>query len=171
MSEELRSILLGTSGLAVAGLVALFLTVSRGGVVAGTTSVQPAVRIILLAVLFQAAHFGEEVATGFHQRFPELLGLTPWSLRFFVSFNLAWLAVWAVAAWGLALRWWAALFPLWFLGIGCAANGLAHPAFALRVGGYFPGLFTSPLVGILGVLVLRQLYAVTGERQPSLGAV
>jgi hypothetical protein len=53
------------------------------------------------------------------------------------------------------------LFPLWFLGIACALNGLAHPLLALRSGGYFPGLITSPLVGVAGVLLLWRTLRVT----------
>ena len=50
-------------------------------------------------------------------------------------------------------------------------NGLAHPLLAARTGGYFPGLFSSPLVGVVvGVLLLRRLFLVTGEPHSSLGA-
>ena len=115
MSEELRSILLGTAGLSVAGVIALFLALARGGVQAGEAELRAAVRLGGVAVLFQAAHFAEELATGFHLRFPALLGLSPWSLRFFVTFNLFWLVVWGLSLWGLRARWRAALFPLWFL--------------------------------------------------------
>jgi len=166
MTDELRSVLLGTSGLSLAALAAMLLAIWRGGVVADSVSLQSAVRVVVVAVVLQGAHFTEEAATGFYRRFPELLGLTPWSFRFFVSFNLAWLAIWAIAAWGLAARQWAALFPLWFLGIGCVVNGIAHPAMSLAVGGYVPGLITSPFVGVVGVLVLRQLTAITGNANP-----
>jgi hypothetical protein len=54
-----------------------------------------------------------------------------------------------------------ALFPLWFLAIGSAANGVAHPLLAAARGGYFPGLATSPLVGVAGVLLLASLARVT----------
>lgn len=161
MTEELRSILLGTAGLSAAAAVALFLTLARG--TAGSqTQLLGAVRLGMATVLFQAAHFGEEWATGFHRRFPELLGLTPWSLRFFVTFNVVWLAVWLVSLRGLGARRRMALFPLWFLGLGGIANGAAHPLLSLRTGDYFPGLVTSPFVGIAGVLLLRSLWAVTG---------
>jgi len=163
MSEELRSILLGTAGLSVAGVIALFLALARGGVQAGEAELRAAVRLGGVAVLFQAAHFAEELATGFHLRFPALLGLSPWSLRFFVTFNLFWLVVWGLSLWGLRARWRAALFPLWFLGLGCVANGLAHPAFSLRTGGYFPGLVTSPLVGVVGIFLLRRLSVITAR--------
>jgi hypothetical protein len=114
MTEELRSILVGTAGLSVAGVVALLLTLARGGVVASRTELRAAVRLAFAVVLVQAAHFAEELTTGFHRRFPELLGLSPWSLRFFVSFNLVWLAIWGLSLWGLNARRRTALFPLWF---------------------------------------------------------
>ena len=161
MSEGLRSILTGTAGLSVAAVIALLLTLARGGVDADPTRLRKAVRVTVVAILFQSAHFAEELATGFHERFPVLLGLAPWSLRFFVPFNLIWLALWTLSLFGLAARWRAALFPLWFLGLGCVANGIAHPLFSLRTGGYFPGLVTSPVVGIVGVFLLRRLSRVT----------
>lgn len=170
MSEELRSILLGTGGLGVAAVIAVFLTVLRGGVDAGAAGLRAALRLVAFTILLQAAHFAEELATGFHRRYPELLGLAPWSLRFFVSFNLFWLAVWSLCLWGLVARWRIALFPLWFLGIGCIVNGLAHAAFAMRTGGYFPGLVTSPFLGVLGVLLLLRLALITsGKGTPEPG--
>ena len=164
MSDQLRSILLGTAGLSVAAVIALLLTLLRGGVEASRQELRMAVRLAFITTLVQAGHFAEELATGFHRRFPELLGLSPWSLRFFVSFNLVWLAVWGLSLWGLAARRRIALFPLWFLGIGCVVNGLAHPALSVRTGGYFPGLVTSPLVGALGILLLRRLGLITRLR-------
>ena len=169
MSEELRSILLGTAGLSVAAMVALGLTLARGGVIGDKTELRAAIRLAVLAVLLQAAHFAEEWTAGFHQRFPELLGLSPWSTRFFVTFNLVWLTIWVLSLWGLKARWRVALFPLWFLGLGCMANGLAHPLFALRTRGYFPGLLTSPLVGLVGLLLLRRLFRLTGDSPISPG--
>ena len=162
MTGELRSILLGTTGLSAAAVAALLLTLARE-VDASATELGAAARLAALAVLFQAAHFGEELAAGFYQRFPELLGLSPWSLRFFVAFNLFWLAAWCLGIWGLKAGHRAALFPLWFLSIGCLANGLAHPLFAARSGGYFPGLVTSSLVGILGIVLFRRLLRITGS--------
>jgi hypothetical protein len=161
MTAELRSILLGTAGLSAAAVMALLLTLARE-IDASDTQLGAGVRLAAVAVLFQAAHFGEELAAGFYQRFPELLGLSPWSLRFFVGFNLFWLAAWCLGIWGLKAGHRAALFPLWFLSIGCVANGLAHPLFAARSGGYFPGLVTSPMVGILGIVLFRRLLRITG---------
>ena len=170
MNDGLRSVLIGTAGLSAAALLAVCLTFARGGVKVSESQLRAAVRLVMVAVLAQAAHFAEELATGFHQRFPELLNLTPWGLPFFVGFNVFWLAVWGLSAWALAVRQPAALFPLWFLGVACLANGLAHPSFSLRAGGYFPGLITSPLLAAVGVLLLHRLFLITSDRSPSVGA-
>ncbi len=163
MPDQFRSILVGTAGLSIAAVAALLLTLARGEVTASDSELRSAVRLAFLTTLVQAGHFVEELATGFHRLFPELLGLSPWSLRFFVSFNLVWIAAWMLSLWGLGARRRIALFPLWFLGIAGLANGLAHPALSLRTGGYFPGLISSPAVGILGVLLLRRLGRITGS--------
>lgn len=169
MSDTLRSILLGTAGLDAACIVALLLTVARGGARADDARLRAAARVAILAVLLQAAHFAEEAATGFPRRFPETLGLAPWPAGFFAAFNLFWLAVWLLAVRGLSARRHAALFPLWFLAVAGVANGVAHPLLSLRAGGYFPGLLTSPLVGVAGVLLFRRLSAVTGGTGDAVG--
>jgi hypothetical protein len=164
MNDEARSVLLGTAGLGAAAVAAAVMTVARGLPAARGPALRAAVRVGALALVVQAAHFAEELATGFQRRFPEVLGLTPWSDGFFVSFNLAWLAVWGLALRGLAARREAALWPLWFLGIAGVANGIAHPLLAARTGAYFPGLVTSPVLGVVGLLLLRRLLEATVPR-------
>jgi hypothetical protein len=113
---------------------------------------------------------GRTHTTGFHERFPELLGLAPWPVWFFVSFNLFWLAIWILSAWALGARRRAAFFPLWFLAIGCSANGVAHPLLSMRTRGYFPGLVTSLLVDVVGILLLRRLALITEPHAPWRGS-
>lgn len=129
-----------------------------------------AVQIAWVAVVSQGTHFTEELLTGFHERFPALFGLDQMPLGFFVSFNVAWLAILSASVWGLGVRHRATLFPIWFLGAGCVANGVAHPSFSILVGGYFPGLVTSPVVGVVGVVLLRRLLLVTRAADSPLGA-
>ena len=129
-TQVIRSILLGTAGLSVAALAALWLTVVRDCSDAEETAIRGAVRVGAAALLLQGAHFTEELITGFDERFPQLLGLTPWSPAFFVPFNVFWVIVWTLGLWGLRSRRRAALFPLWFLALGSMGNGLAHPALA-----------------------------------------
>jgi hypothetical protein len=159
--ESLRSMLIGTSGLAIGAAIALVLALTRGYARADEARMRHAVRIAVLTIAAQAGHFGEELETGFARRFPEMLGLAPWPDLLFVLFNVSWLAVWAMSVPALFARRRAALFPLWFLGIAGVANGVAHPLLAIRAAGYFPGLYTSPFVGMMAGLLLGNLIAVT----------
>jgi len=161
MTNGLISILPSAVILGFAGMIALILGISRGWASESMIKIPGAVRVAMIAILCQTAHFTEELITGFHERFPALFGLAPMSLRFFVVFNIGCLVIWALSSWGLASRHRAALFPLWFLGIGCAMNGVAHPLLSVLAGGYFPGLVSSPVVGVLGIFLLGRLHAIT----------
>jgi hypothetical protein len=161
VSEALRSILLGTAGLGVAAALAVFLTWMRGPVRADAAALRAAARVAVVALCAQLAHFAEELATGFPRRFPAELGLAPWPQGFFVAFNLFWLAVWAWSARALLTRRQPAVAALWFLAIAGMVNAVAHPVLSLRVVGYFPGLVTSPWVGVAGVVLARRLAALT----------
>lgn len=122
------------------------------------------------AVALQAAHFAEELLTGFHVAFPTLLGLTPWSAPAFIAFNAGWLLLWTACLAWLARDRAAPGWPLWFLAWALAANGIAHPLLALRVGGYFPGAWTSPLVGVVGAMLWIRLVRVSRIPRPTLRA-
>lgn len=122
-----------------------------------------AARSLALAVVAQGAHFGEEAATGLHQQLPALLGQSAMPFSIFFLFNVTWLAIWAVSIPGLSSGRSVALFAAWFLAIAGLFNGIAHPLLALVSGGYFPGLFTSPLIGAAGALLWVQLYRATGR--------
>lgn len=165
-SSDLRSVLSGTSGLAVLLLISAGLTLARPHVSLESPARSRFLALFGVALGAQCLHFTEELLTGFHQRFPVLLGLSPWSTRFFVSFNLIWIALWAASALALRPGFVAALVPLWFLALALLLNGIAHPLLALRAGGYFPGLYTSPLVGVAGALLARRLWRLTEPGSP-----
>lgn len=155
VASDVSSILVGTSGLTIAAIVALVLAVTRVGV--APEKVTRLRRVGSLLVIVQAAHFAEEYLLHFHVRFPELLGLTPWPGEFFLAFNIAWVVIWVAAIAGMSWLPHIAAFPLWFPAIASTANGLVHPLLSLAAAGYFPGLWTSPFVGILGAILLRSL--------------
>ncbi len=161
MSAELRSFLTGTIALDMMLLAALFLTLTRGEVGSERAARRRLAGVVAAAIGVQGVHFLEEWATGFYERFPELLGLVPWSASLWVSFNLVWIAIWCLSLVGVLAGWRAALFPVWFLAIACAVNAVAHPLLALAVGGYFPGLWSSPLAGVTGVVFLGRLASFT----------
>lgn len=152
----LPSELAGTFGLWIALAAAIAIAfVRRDAPPDGRAVLRPA----CLALAIQLLHFGEEYATGFQRLFPLRLGLAPWSDAFFVAFNCAWLAIWALSILALKRRPipLAALIALWFLGLAAVANGIGHPLLALANGGYFPGLVTAPFLGVAGFLLLRAL--------------
>src|SRR5215470_18025457 len=116
MSENLRSILVGTAGLSAGAVVALLLSIVRrplGDLVVR----QRTARLFLIGLAAQCLHFMEELVTRFQDRFPTLLGLPAWSERFFVVFNLVCLSIWILSAVGVQKGYRVALFPVWFFAI------------------------------------------------------
>lgn len=156
----MRSIVAGQSALYVLAAVALLLTVMRA-TPRDPRQVADLRRVFLAGVACQCIHMIEELLTGFHVLLPAVFGQAPWSVEFFVTFNVIWIAIWVLAAAGVERRPRLALFPIWFFALGMVGNGIWHPLLALLRQGYFPGLFTSPLVGIAGVVVMRRLLAAT----------
>lgn len=128
---------------------------------------QAASRALALATIVQSAHFAEEWMSGFHVRFPALFGLEPMPLSFFVGFNLAWIAIWFASVSALRRAKKPAFFAAWFLAIAGMVNGIAHPAMAVVSGGYFPGLISSPFIGLVCVLLWKRLRSATSSRQGS----
>ena len=141
--------------------MALLLTILRRPVDGDRVGRERTVRLFLIGLAAQCMHFMEEFVTRFQDRFPTLLGLPAWSQNFFVVFNLMWLGVWILSAIGMRRGYRLALFPVWFFAIGGIMNGIAHPMLAVVARGYFPGLITSPVVGVLGVLLWLRLQALT----------
>ena len=119
--------------------------------------------VVGLTILMQSLHFLEELRSDFFIRLPETFGLQPFTETVFVTFNATWLAIWVISLFAVRAGLRFSCFPLWFLGLAMVLNLLAHPLLALRAGGYFPGLLTAPLVGVLGVLTIRELVRVTAS--------
>jgi hypothetical protein len=113
--------------------------------------------IYLIAVGVQSLHFLEEYLSGFQTEFPQLFGYT-WSDHQFVIFNLLWLGTLIFNGigvyYGIRLSY---LLVYFFVIVGGIANGVAHPLLSLMKGGYFPGLFTSPIVLLVGVVLFLKL--------------
>ena len=113
------------------------------------------------AVMLQALHFMEELMAGFAVRFPALFGLDPIPQSAFLGFNVAWIGIWTITIPGIRSRNRFAFFACWFLALAGIVNLVAHPLLALFVWGYFPGLFTAPLVGLICVLLFLRLEVAT----------
>jgi len=115
------------------------------------------VGLYLAAVSIQCIHFLEEYLTGIQTEFPKPFGYI-WSDQQFVTLNLVWLAVFVVTGVGVHYKIRLSYLVVYYFAIiGGIANGLAHPLLSLMKGGYFPGLFTSPFVLIVGLALLRRL--------------
>ncbi len=147
--------------LGLVAITAVRLALSRTSPAEARADRETAATILGIATAIQSMHFVEEWTTDFHIRFPALLGLDPMPLSFFVSFNLMWIAIWIISVPFLRLRRRAAFFAAWFLAIAGVLNGVAHPMMALASGGYFPGLITSPLIGIAGIILSQRLKRAT----------
>jgi hypothetical protein len=121
-------------------------------------STRPVVASYVTALLVQSAHLIEEYQTGFYAVFPPIFGTDPWSPRLFLMFNLAWLAVFALAVVGIVLDRRPAFLVALFLAIGGGiGNGLGHLALAVQRGGYFPGAYTGALALVAGTVLLGSL--------------
>ncbi len=139
--------------LAIAVIVSISRPLSTGTVNERTALVN----LFLIGIAIQCIHLLEEYLTGFHRLLPPRVGLDPLSDQYFVTLNIVWIAVWLLAAVGLTWRYRIVECLIWFFALMMCFNGLAHPVLAVWAGGYFPGLVSSPLAGIAGVLLLMRL--------------
>ena len=159
------------TGLAVAGACALMLAMMGRAVVVLVIALAASYAIwltradwprsrgvlpvFLVAVLVQGIHLSEEFLSGFYRAFPPVFGAEPWSARRWMAFNIIWIIVFISAAFGIERGWRPAYVLSLFLAIGAGiGNGLGHIALAVRARGYFPGLYTAPIVLAAGVALL-----------------
>ena len=81
----------------------------------------------------------------------------------FMAFNLVWLVLWLASIPGVYAGRTAAMFAAWFLALAGMLNGIAHPLLAAAAGGYFPGLVTSPFIGLSALLLWQRLRHATRQ--------
>ena len=147
--------------LGLVALAALLATLGRTSPVELAAERAAVSKMLAIATAVQTAHFIEEWATGFNVRFPALFGLGPIPLSVFVAFNLTWIILWIASIPLIRKARQAAFFTAWFLAIAGVLNGIAHPVLAIRTGGYFPGLISSPVIGLAGLLLWQRLGVAT----------
>ena len=147
--------------LGLAALVALRLSMTRQSPSERVRERVAASRALAVAAGIQCIHFVEEAATGFHEQFGPVFGLASMPFPGFVVFNLAWIAIWIASIPGLRSGRSAAFFAAWFLAIAGTINGIAHPLLAIAVGGYFPGLISSPFICGAGIWLWLKLRTAT----------
>lgn len=119
-------------------------------------------------VLAQVAHSLEEYVGRLWESFPParfLSGLFSQDLELgFLTINVSlvtfglWCFLWPVR------RGWPSAVPLAWVWVGIEViNGIGHPLWSLRQGGYTPGVVTAPLLLVLAVYVALQLSHVAGR--------
>ena len=120
-----------------------------------------------LTIAWQFTHFGEELATGFQTRFPELYGAEPFPSYVFILFNmLSYLAFLLATVLVFARRLHFFLIPvLFFIVYGAIGNAVAHTFWVVSRREYFPGFFTAQAYWVLGPLLLSRLI---GSRREAL---
>ena len=156
--------------LGLAALAAVLLAVSRTSPPEHASERFAAARALGVAVGVQCVHFVEEAATGFPERLGAVFDLPGMPFTFFLVFNLMWLAIWVASVPGLRSARAEAFFAAWFLAIAGMINGIAHPLLAIADGGYFPGLVSSPLIGVASVWLWLRLRGATRQSEtPSVG--
>jgi hypothetical protein len=121
-------------------------------------------------IVAQAAHSVEEYLGRLWETFPParwLTGLLTADLeRGFLIINLSLVAFGVWCFLGPVRRGWPSAIPLaWGWVVLEVINGVGHPLWTLRQGGYTPGVATAPLLLILAVYLSSQLLDRT--RQPA----
>lgn len=124
--------------------------------------------LYLLALAIQFLHFTEEYVYGFHYRVSELMeGMPPFNNNTFVAFNMIAYCLFLLAGLGMnkGMKW--PMIVVWFFTMAATlGNALLHPLLALRVGGYFPGLFSSFAYWIIGPMLFTRLWEVRKKTGP-----
>lgn len=115
--------------------------------------------IYLIALAIQFLHFTEEYVYGFHQRVTEIMaGMPPFNVNVFVAFNMIAYCLFLLAGVGMYKGMKSPMIIVWFFAIAVLGNAIWHLLLSLKVGGYFPGLYTSFAGWILGPILLKRLW-------------
>ena len=116
--------------------------------------------IYLIALAIQLLHFTEEYIYGFQSRVVEIMpGIPPFDVNVFVAFNMIAYCLFLLAGLGMYRGMKFPMIIVWFFVFGgVIGNAIWHPLLALRVGGYFPGLYTSFAYWIIGPILLKRLW-------------
>lgn len=116
--------------------------------------------VYLVALAIQFLHFTEEYVYGFQFRVVEIMaGMPPFNVNVFVAFNMIAYCLFLLAGLGMYRGLKFPVIVVWFFAICVMGNALWHLLLTLRVGGYFPGLYTSLAGWILGPILLKRLWS------------
>lgn len=114
----------------------------------------------LAALAIQFLHFMEEYVYGFQFRVAEIMdGMPPFNVNVFVAFNMIAYCLFLLAGLGMYKGMKFPMVIVWFFAICVLGNAVWHLLLTLRVGGYFPGLYTSFAGWVLGPILLKRLWS------------
>ena len=114
--------------------------------------------VYLVALAIQFLHFTEEYIYGFQFRITEMMaGMPPFDVNVFVAFNLVAYSLFLLAGLGMYIGMKFPMVIVWFFSICVLGNAIWHLLLTLKVGGYFPGLYTSFPGRIVGPMLLKRL--------------
>ncbi len=114
--------------------------------------------LYLLALGIQFLHFTEEYLTDFTVAVPRLLGQEPYSVDYWLTFNMV--AYFIFILGGIVLFKQVKtlmIIPLFFILVGVLLNSIGHVLISIYVGGYFPGLFTALIYLLIGPILLSRI--------------
>src|SRR5215210_2438458 len=115
--------------------------------------------VYLVALAIQFLHFTEEYVYGFQFRVTEIMaGMPPFNVNVFVAFNMIAYCLFLLAGLGMYKGMKFPMIIVWFFAICVLGNAIWHLLLTLRVGGYFPGLYTSLAGWVVGPAPLKQLW-------------
>jgi hypothetical protein len=120
-------------------------------------------------VIAQAAHSVEEYVGRLWETFPPaqfLTGLVSSDREAaFLFLNIALIAFGAACIiWPVRRHWPIARGVMWFWVVIETINGVVHPLWSARQGGYTPGVLTSPVLFVLALSLARSLMAESSMR-------
>lgn len=113
-------------------------------------------------VVVQAAHSVEEWVGHLWESFPPATFVTgvisadPAVGFLIINGTLVAFGVWC-AVWPVRRGWRSAASLAWFWVVLETINGIGHPAWSLRQGGYTPGVLTAPFLLVVAVYLAHQL--------------
>jgi hypothetical protein len=115
--------------------------------------------IYLVALAIQFLHFTEEYVYGFQFRITEISsGMPPFNANVFLAFNMIAYCLFLLAGLGMYKGLKFPMIIVWFFAICVLGNAIWHVLLSLKVGGYFPGLYTSLPGWVLGPILLQRLW-------------
>jgi hypothetical protein len=116
--------------------------------------------VYLIALAIQLVHFTEEYIYGFQFRVTEIMaGMPPFDVKVFVAFNMIAYSLFLLAGLGMYKGMKFPMIVVWFFAICVLGNAIWHLLLTLKVGGYFPGLYSSFPGWILGPILLKRLWS------------